>query len=155
MTDLSKKMSQLEGTADKLSEAVGGLSFASLVRRPDIQNWAPLEIICHMRDYEEIFLYRLRAVLELNDYEFPVYDVDRWAIDRQYLRNDPSEAVSAFRRRRSDSLEFLKSLKPEQWQRSGIHIRLGRMTIEDQVKMMTNHDENHLKQLKQSLGVQV
>jgi len=54
---------------------------------------------------------------------------ERWAEDRQYVRNDTGEAIAAFRRRREETLAHLAALSPEQWLRGGIHPRRGRMSV--------------------------
>ena len=76
---------------------------------------------------------------------------DRWAEDRQYLRNDAAEALGAFRRRRQETLAHVRGLTQEQWQRGGIHPRQGRMTVGDFVTMIAWHDDNHLDQLRRAL----
>jgi hypothetical protein len=76
---------------------------------------------------------------------------DRWAEERQYLRNDASDALAAFRKRRAETLGFLGPFSPEQWQRGGVHPTRGRFTIGDFVTLMAAHDDNHLDQLRRAL----
>lgn len=76
---------------------------------------------------------------------------DRWAEERQYLRNDTALALSAFRNRREETLAFLGKLSPVQWQRGSAHVTLGRMTFEDWVALMAAHDDKHLGQLQRAL----
>jgi len=49
-------------------------------------------------------------------------DPERWAEERQYLRNDTRAAPAAFARRRADVLTLLRSLSPAEWQRGGVHL---------------------------------
>jgi DinB family protein len=76
---------------------------------------------------------------------------DRWAEERQYLRNDVNTALAAFRKRREESLEFLAKLSTDGWQRAGVHATRGKFTLEDFVTLMTWHDDNHLDQLNRAL----
>ena len=78
-------------------------------------------------------------------------DPDRWAQARQYLRTDAGEAAAAFRKRRDESLVFLRKLEAEQWGRGAVHPVRGRFTIDDLVNLMAAHDDNHLDQLKRAL----
>ena len=98
---------------------------------------------------------RLTLMVATNEPKLVGFDPDktpgRWAEERQYLQNDIGEALVAFRRRREESLAFLRGLTPEQWDRSAIHSTRGRMTIDDFVTLETWHDENHLEQLKRGL----
>ena len=146
--DLLQRMEMAPGNLDA---AIKGLSDAVLSRRPDDKNWAAKEIICHMRDTEEQFMNRFQNIIAADEPKLVAAQADRWASDRQYIRNDGFEALEAFKRRRKEVLELLWGLKPEQWDRGGIHSTRGRMSIKDFVAIMAGHDENHLEQLKRAL----
>ncbi len=94
---------------------------------------------------------RFQAIMAMEDPRFLPVDPDRWAEERQYLRQDAEAALGAFRTRRQESLAFLRGLKPKDWARSGIHAARGRMTIKDFVALMAWHDDNHLDQLRRAL----
>ena len=149
---LAQRLARMERTADDLAAAIRGQSEDALSRRPDKKNWAAKEVICHLRDTEEVFLVRFDAIL-VND-EPKVSSnpamVERWAEDRQYLRNDASEALAAFRRRRDESLALVRRLTPAELERGCVH-PTGRITIDRFVAMMAWHDDNHLDQLKRAL----
>src|SRR5881409_1649641 len=107
-----QRLGRMSRTAEDLAAAIRGQSEAVLVRRPDAKNWAANEVICHLRDIEEVYFVRCHAIL-LND-EPQIYAdpsgaaADRFAEDRQYLRNDAVQALAAFRRRREESLALLR-----------------------------------------------
>src|SRR5712692_1271484 len=146
-----QRLGRLERTADELAGAVKGRSESVLARRPDAKNWAGKEVLCHLRDTEEFFQLRFEAIATMDEPKFAAANPDRWAEERQYLRNDAGEAVEAFRRRREENLTALKKLTPEQWKRVGIHPARGRMSADDVLTLMAWHDDNHLDQLKRAL----
>lgn len=148
---LAQRLARMERTADDLAAASRGRSEAALSRRPDAKNWAAKEILCHLRDTEELYMVRLQTILAMDDPKFLRADPDRWAEERQYLRNDAAEALAAFRIRRQESLDFLKKLSPADLQRSCIHPVNGRITIDQIVGLLAWHDDNHLDQLKRAL----
>jgi uncharacterized damage-inducible protein DinB len=152
MERTAELIDRLESAVEKYESALKGASPDVLAQRPDEKNWAPVEIICHVRDVEEIYLGRYQAVLELEDFKFKLAEADRWAEERQYLRNDAFEALSAFRSRRDDTVAFLKTLTPPQLERTGIHPKLGRKTIAELVNALAGHDTNHLDQLNRALA---
>jgi DinB family protein len=149
---IADRLKRLERTPDELAAAIKGQSAAALTRRPDEKNWAPVEVVCHLRDTEEGFAGRFQMLLAMEDPKLFGPDPDRWAVERQYLRNDAGEALAAFRKRRGDSLDILRRLTPEQWKRGGIHPARGRITIEDFLTLMAWHDDNHLDQLGRALA---
>src|SRR5262245_22938492 len=62
---LEQRLGRMSRTAEDLA-AAGGQSEAALARRPDSKNWAANEVICHLRDIEEVYFVRIHAIL-LND----------------------------------------------------------------------------------------
>jgi len=164
---LGQRMERLAQAAGNLAAAIRGQSEAALVRRPGPTSWAAKEVVCHLRDSEELFMLRLEMIAAMDEPMFPAAGMgtramslkpdgqpaapDRWAQDRQYLRNDAAEALATFRKRREETLAHLRALSPEQWQRGGLHPRRGRMTASDFVTEMAWHDDNHLHQLRCAL----
>jgi hypothetical protein len=147
-----QRMQRLTRTADELAAAIKGQSDAVLSRRPDAKNWAATEVVCHLRDTEEVFGARLEQILAMDvDPKLGVADADRLAEERQYLRNDASEALAAFRKRRAEALETFCKLMPAQWDKGGLHPVGGRITIDGILTVMAWHDDNHLDQLTRAL----
>ena len=141
-----QRLGRMARTADDLAAAIRGQSEAALIRRPDGKNWAANEVICHLRDIEEVYFVRIHTMLANDDpkiYADPSSAADRFAEDRQYLRSNAVQALGAFRRRREESLALLRTLTPEQWQRGCLHPTRGRITIDAVVTMLTWHDDNH------------
>jgi DinB family protein len=150
---VADRMKRLTRTADELAATIRGRDDAALSRRPDAKNWAPKEVVCHLRDIEEMFIARFGLILAMDDPKlaFDPTTPDRWAEERQYLRNDAERALAAFRQRRDESLALLQTLTPEQWKRAGVHATRGPFTINDFVTLMAWHDDNHLDQLRRAL----
>ena len=169
---VDQRLQRLARTPDDLGIATLGKSDAELSRRPGPKKWSAKEVICHLRDIEELFMLRFHQMLGTDDPTFLVLgemppdpqrwgvggragmplSPDRWAEERQYLRNDAALALSAFRNRREEALALLGKLSPAQWQRGSIHVTLGRMTFGDWVALMAAHDDKHLGQLQRALA---
>ena len=147
----AQRLERLTRTAEQLAAAIEGQSDAALSRRPDGKNWAAKEVVCHLRDVEESFRMRFDTILAVDNPPLSGVDPDRWAEERQYLRNDAGEAAAAFRRRREDSLAILKKLAPSDWERGGTHPVRGKFTLDAFLTLMAWHDDNHLDQLKRAL----
>ena len=140
---LQQRLGRLESTADELVAVTSGHPPVMLARRPDEKNWSAVEVICHLRDVEEAFGGRFQLFLAMDGVPLLPIDVDRWAVDRQYLRGDANRAIEAFRRRRAENLDLLRTLTPEQWKRGGLDPTRGRRTFEDLVTVLAWHDDNH------------
>jgi hypothetical protein len=55
---LEQRRARLALTPDELAAGIHGQPEAVLARRPAATSWAAKEIICHLRDTEELFLLR-------------------------------------------------------------------------------------------------
>lgn len=151
MTIGREQIQRLSRTADDLAALLGGKAPSILTRRPAETAWAATEVVCHLRDTEELFLNRFQTILANVEPTLLAIDPDAWARDRQYLRNDALEALASFRTRREETLKLLRALAQEQWERGGIHPSRGRMTVTDFAGLMVSHDANHLDQLRRAL----
>ena len=168
---LGQRLARLERAPDDVAAAIRGRADAALSRRPEPSAWCAKEIVCHLRDIEELCMLRYHAMLVMDDPKlfvvglvptdprefgivggvpYPI-EAERWAEERQYLRNDTEAALAAFRRRRREALTLLRTLSDVQWQRGAIVPALGRRTIEELATNSAAHDDNHLAQLKRAL----
>jgi hypothetical protein len=168
---VERHLGRLQRTPDELETAIAGKTDAALAKRPDAQNWSAKEIVCHLRDVEELFQLRFHTVVAIDEPRILVLaaspsdlaawriggaighplDPNRWAEERQYLRNDTREALAAFQRRRIEVVTLLRSLSPAEWERGGVHLSRGRLTLADWVASLVAHDDNHLDQLYRAL----
>ena len=126
---------------------VGALDEASARTRPAPAEWAPIEIVCHLRDEEtEDFGARLRVVVE-GGREFAPIDPEGWAERRRYRDEGLGEALTRFEERRAASLAFLSALAPERLVASVPHRRLGELSGLDLLAAWVTHDRLHHRQL--------
>ena len=166
-----ERLARLDRTADDLAAAIRGYDDAALSKRPGPKAWSAKEIVCHLRDIEELCMLRYHAILSMTDPKlfvvgltapdpaawgivggvpYPV-DAERWADERQYLRSDTQLALDAFRRRRAEVLALFRALTPAQWERGGLVPGVGRRTIAEFTTGVAAHDDTHLDQLRRAL----
>ena len=151
MATFEEQLARMDRTTDDFAAALTGVPEAALTKRPDGKNWCALEVVCHMRDTEESFLARFQTILAMDEPKFLPVEPDRWAEERQYLRNDVAEALQAFRTRRAETLQTFGKLTSGQWDKGGLHPVRGRITLDGFLSLMAWHDDNHLDQLKRAL----
>ena len=144
---LSISQAQLARFPTVLYALVGDLDLAGWRARPLAREWAPIEIICHLRDEEvEDFGARLRVVLE-GGARFAPIDPERWVEERRYRDTDPGEALEAVRERRVATLTYLRSVSPERLSSGLEHPGLGQLSGIDVLAAWVAHDRLHLAQL--------
>ena len=155
MVDLDLLLSTSRAQPARLPVALDALLIdldpADWRARPAPREWAPIEIVCHLRDEEvEDFGARLRTVLDGGSGFTPI-EPERWAEDRRYRDADPKDALSTLRDRRTTTVDFLGSVRPEALTSALEHPRLGRLSGVDLLAAWVAHDRLHLAQLANTL----
>jgi hypothetical protein len=159
VTDADRSAALLAAARDELARIpgvlegmLGGLDAAAWRARPAPNEWAPVEIVCHLRDEEvEDFRARVRVVID-GGAQFAPIDPPRWAIDRRYLDDDGPAVLAAFRERRAASLAFLAGLNPLTLAGSVPQPTAGRLSGLDLLAAWVAHDRLHLAQMAATLA---
>ena len=144
-------LSSLAQTPAEVRRLVLNLPLEALVVRPSPDEFSILESVCHLRDVElEGYSVRIQRILDEDD---PVlFDVDgaRLAIERDYNRQNLSEALNAFSSARADNISRLKVVSNAQLQRTGQLEGVWSITLASLVDKMWEHDGGHLEELRRS-----
>ena len=149
LTAARAELAQMPGVLDRL---LGGLDAAAWRTRPAPAEWAPVEIVCHLRDEEtEDFGARVRVITK-GGRRFAPNDPERLAIERRYLDDDGPGALAAFHERRADSLAFLAGLAPERLSGAAERPSGGALSGLDLLAAWVAHDRLHVVQLAATLA---
>ncbi len=146
-------LARLQGQLSALLGMLDGLDPANWARRPAPDSWAPVEIVCHLRDVEaEVNLPRLRVILAEAEPFISAADTDRWAEARGYRAQSGPPALQAFAQARLEALRLLEGLEPVAWRRPALHALLGPTSLGEILNIVADHDLVHLGQLRQALS---
>lgn len=120
--------------------------------RPDAASWSLSEVMCHLRDVErEVHQARYHAVLSRDNPFLSGVTSDEWAQLRAYHAQDGREAAADFLALRGESLEKLRSLGDDQWQRTGTHAFFGITSLQELINLAVQHDQAHWQQIQELL----
>lgn len=143
--DLARLPALLDALLEDLDEALWRA-------RPLPNEWAPVEIVCHLRDEEaEDFGARVRVVVDGGTAFVPI-DPEKWAVDRRYRADDPPAALALLKRRRAENLAFLAAVDAKRLTHDVELSRAGRLSGLDLLAAWVTHDRLHVTQLVASLA---
>ncbi len=152
-TGLSKYIiSGLEATPTVLDQLLRWQNEETFDKQPDPERFSLREVICHLADWEGVWLERMRRMASENNPELPSYDEGQWAIDHNYKEANAYEQIEKFVEGRQALVAFLKDLAPEQWERTGIHSQWGPISIASLATLVIGHDGYHAKQIVEWLN---
>ncbi|MFN2137718.1 MAG: DinB family protein [Candidatus Promineifilaceae bacterium] len=118
--------------------------------QPDEESWSLTEVMCHLRDVErEVHLPRYEAVLAREQPFLSGVDSDNWAASRAYHAQDGRAAALTFLALRAQSLDLLRDLSWEQWQRTANHAFFGNTSLQELTNLAVQHDEAHEHQIQE------
>ena len=110
-----------------------------------------LEMVCHLADFEDVVLDRMRAARKEDGVAVPDWDEDAQAKAKKYDCRDLHRELEVFASRRRDTVTFLKELSDEEAARTFTKEGLGRVSVERYVAVVTGHDLYHLEQASRYL----
>lgn len=124
-----------------------GVTDAELDRRPDPERFTLREVVCHLADWEPIWLERIRAIAERENPTLPGYDEGQFAIDNDYAHANIAEQMEKFATGRAALTEYVTALPADAWTRPGVHQEAGPMLLGDLVSLILGHDGYHARQM--------
>ncbi|MCY4021527.1 MAG: DinB family protein [Chloroflexi bacterium] len=140
-------------TCEILDHILSGLSEEQAHElRDGPDGWSIVEIVCHLRDFDQIFRARAKMMLSEHHPSLPAYDHEAMAVERAYQQEQLSTACEQLKASRQETIAFFASLTPDQWQHAGVHPERDSFTMTDAVMQVGLHDLDHLEQITRVLA---
>ncbi len=81
------------------------------------------------------------------------FDETTWERTRYAGRDALDELVADFTEQRAASIQILRRLTAEDWQRPGHQPEYGELTVASWAQHWLEHDQNHINQIRAGLGL--
>lgn len=114
--------------------------------------WGMVEIIPHLRDWEEVTHDRVWTILDHDHPTLEDFDDSLWAIEHEYSSLDPVKMLDQLRALRQTLVDRLDELADEDWQRTATFTKQGTITLLWLMNRMCDHDARHLVQARDVLA---
>ena len=109
--------------------------------------WPLREICSHLLGAERLLIGRARRTVAEEDPEFRIMSPSEV---KEEATTTFEELLDSFARQRASDLEWIGSLRPEDWVRTGRHPEWGRITLVQQLSYLARHEHSHLGDLEQA-----
>lgn len=137
---------------DRLAAYAAHGPAALRTRRPDGTGFSLVEHACHLRDLDAVFAERIDAVRTLDLPVIASVDGTALAAQRDYLAQPLDAAVAAFRTGRAALCAVAAALDPAQLARCGLRDGIRRMSLDELVRELLDHDRTHVLELDELLA---
>ena len=147
--DFAALLDFLNETPNKLADLTSGLSHAEFRWQNSPDEFSALENICHLRDLElQGYTERIRRILAEADPALADFDGARVAAESSYDTEQPGVVLQAFQNARIENIKLLQALTGVELERQGTLAGVGKITLKLLAKLMREHDEGHLEDLR-------
>lgn len=141
MTTYEQGLTLMETTPTYLRALVATASPEALAWKPSAQAWSTQEVLAHLLHVETAVIgERIRQMIQD---ENPTFGAVPASTPPESLRLILDAWIAA----RTQNLAFLRTLTPEQLQRTGRHPRFGPISVREHVIEWAYHDLDHLRQI--------
>jgi FMN phosphatase YigB (HAD superfamily) len=151
--DPSALLAILRGSPAAFHSMLGEIPDDKWPQRPQPDEWSLTEILVHLRDVErEVNLPRFKKILTEESPFISGVDTDLWAGERAYINQDGPAAFEAFLAARTETLDLLDQLKPDDWHRPFRHAIFGPTELKELARITTDHERLHGRQIHSVLS---
>jgi uncharacterized damage-inducible protein DinB len=128
----------------QLRDAIRGMTPEQLNARPVPGKWSTRQVVCHIADFEPVYVDRMKRVIAQEAPTFFGGDPDLFAARLAYDARDLEEELQLIESCRRHMARILSTLSPEDFARTGIHSESGAMTLEKLLTNITKHVPHHI-----------
>lgn len=116
---------------------------------PQGHAWSATDVLRHVRDADSVLAQRVRLILENDDPVLEFQPVFAWTDEATGEPEAAGDILEAYLTSRADTVRRLDAIMAGDWQRTGSHEELGRVTLCEQASYFAAHELIHLRQLEQ------
>lgn len=137
---------------DELSRTLADQPREALLAPASDGGLGVVELLPHLRDWEEIYLARIDAILMRDHPTLPAFDDELWAIERDYRGQDPATVQREFLALRARTLALLTHADEVAWNRTADHETAGEVTMRWLGGQLVASDADHGARIREALG---
>ena len=128
-----------------LRAALAGMTAEQLDAWPIPGKWSTKQVICHIADFEPVYVDRMKRVIAEHEPTLLSGDPDLFTARLAYDQRDVAVELDFIEAARKHMEPILRSLRPEDFLRKGNHSEAGPITLEKLLTNITNHIPHHVK----------
>lgn len=145
---LKRVFDVLASTPEKLRREIETMSPREMRAIPAPGKWSVQVVVAHLDDLESFAMRgRVEAMVTQDNPFLKSFDQVARAVELHYDRKDPRKSLASFTRQRKINLRWLRTMRPAHLKRTGMHERVGEISVGEFLNEWAFHDLGHLKQI--------
>ena len=114
---------------------------------PDEGEWPPSYVIHHLADSDAQFLVRFINVLSMDRPAIVPFDESTFPGALDYPNRNIATSLTAIDSSCAHLVDILKNVNEAGWNRTGMHVERGELTLSALLELTTNHRIGHIDQI--------
>jgi hypothetical protein len=147
MNEYNEFIIKIEQLPPKVEAAVKGLTDAQLDTPTGEGKWSIRQLVHHIADANMNAFIRMKLTASEEKPILKPYNQDRWMAQADGVSGPVDSSINILKGLHPRWTLFLRSLPDTAWQREGIHLENGKVTLEAILKLYANHGQSHLQQI--------
>ena len=145
----SKLLEDYAAGPQLLKRAVSNMTPEQIDAAPIPNQWSTRQVICHIADFEPVYVDRITRVLVEKRPTFFGGDPDQFAAKLHYQQRNLEHELQFIEVTRRHLLGILRQANQADFQRVGLHSEAGPMTVEQLLSNISGHIQHHVKFIDQ------
>ena len=142
---ISDLIDQYAGGPQLVRNALAGMTPGQLDARPIAGQWSTRQVVCHLADFEVVFVDRMKHVIAEENPPFRAGFHQLFAEHLCYDRRDVDEELAVIEAVRKQMARLLRALPAEAFSRTGVHSVDGPTTLQGLLERITGHIVHHVR----------
>ena len=154
--DLDEAMAALSRTPAALKAMLNGLPRNWVENNEGPETWSPYDVVGHLIHGERVdWITRAKIILD-HGAARPFDPFDRFAQFEESKGKTLGELLDEFSELRERNLTILREMKisPDDFEKTGQHPALGRVTLKELLSTWVTHDLDHIAQIARTMAKQ-
>jgi uncharacterized damage-inducible protein DinB len=155
MAHVQQWIEELAGSAEKLRNAVAGLTPQQWDTSYRPGGWTVRQVVHHVTDAQIHNYIRFKRALTEEEPEVYVWEHDGWAEMADSLKEPPEVSLQLFEALNRRWVALLRSMDAADFKRAFRHPVMGRMSLDEALGFFVWHDQHHaahITHLRQRMG---
>ncbi len=129
LRDRASVLSTLGAILVDLDRLLEGKSREALAQAAHDGGWGMVEILPHLRDWEEVHHQRIDRMLTEESPVLECLDDSLWSIEHDYSAQDPIKVVAQFRQLRAELIAAASEFDDDAWSRTAVLDCVGKIDV--------------------------
>jgi hypothetical protein len=144
-------LTMLAETPPRMAALTTGLAPVQLRTKPNPDEWSTNDVLAHLRACADVWGNCIAEILEQDTPTLRAVNPRTWIKSTDYVEQEFRPSLRAFARQRTDLLQVLKPLDPEDWASTATVTGAGKPLARSLLfyaQWLARHERPHIKQIE-------